>query len=426
MAKPVKLRLNREILEAFLPNQRAIKEFEEFFRQLNDLLELTSVTSVGIDASALGFTTTPPTITDSGIFVLDGLLPISKGGNGTSNPTITGTGAVTVAGTWPNYTISATTGGLTFWAEAQNTAAPNATIFASSFTPVGTAANIDAVLRPKGTGAVQAAVADATAAGGNKRGLGAVDWQQSRIANTMVASGNYSTIMGGQNNSIGGGLASAVVGYTNTIGNAGGAFAAGQNNTIGNTGSGSMALGDTVTVTAQNGTAFGYTNLCDAQYATVMGAQCTTRGLVSNVVHGNGIFVQGRFQSSNYVARIGTGNATPTPMVTDNNAASAINTLVLPNTSVFAFRMLVTARDSAGNGAAFEVTGCIKRGASAATVALVGTPTTTIIAQDAAMVGTTVTAGVNTSFGSLVPLATGIAATTINWAAKVITAEVTA
>jgi hypothetical protein len=35
--------------------------------------------------------------------------------------------------------------------------------------------------------------------GGNARGTGAVDWQQSRSAVTQVASGNYATIIGGQN-----------------------------------------------------------------------------------------------------------------------------------------------------------------------------------------------------------------------------------
>lgn len=52
--------------------------------------------------------------------------------------------------------------------------------------------------------------------GGNARGTGAVDWQQSRSAVTQVASGGYSAIIGGQNNTSSG-TQSATLGGANNI-----------------------------------------------------------------------------------------------------------------------------------------------------------------------------------------------------------------
>jgi hypothetical protein len=64
----------------------------------------------------------------------------------------------------------------------------------------GSDTNIDLVLQPKGTGALQAQLTDSTATGGNARGTNAVDWQTSRGSASMVASGSNSVLVGGQNN----------------------------------------------------------------------------------------------------------------------------------------------------------------------------------------------------------------------------------
>ena len=62
------------------------------------------------------------------------------------------------------------------------------------------AANLDAVLSPKGSGALLAQQPDGTATGGNNRGANAVDFQTSRTLNTQVASGDNSFVGGGKNN----------------------------------------------------------------------------------------------------------------------------------------------------------------------------------------------------------------------------------
>jgi hypothetical protein len=71
-------------------------------------------------------------------------------------------------------------GGVTGFTPTQNTVAPNDSINASRLlvdvaTPSG-----DAVLQPKGFGAVMAQLPDSTSTGGNKRGSYAVDWQTHR------------------------------------------------------------------------------------------------------------------------------------------------------------------------------------------------------------------------------------------------------
>jgi hypothetical protein len=133
-------------------------------------------------------------------------------------------------------------------------------------------------LQPAGTGALQAQATTSTTVGGNARGQNAVDWQMNRGAVGQVASGTYSVIAGGQNNTssgyaafsagqtstasatytyVGGGTnntasgygASVVGGYTNT--------AAGYFNFIGNgyTNSGTALAA----VTTQSGTMNGTT-----------------------------------------------------------------------------------------------------------------------------------------------------------------------
>jgi hypothetical protein len=107
----------------------------------------------------------------------------------------------------------------------------SATGNANYFSMVGTAAgtdpvltvkgsdtNIDLVLSPKGTGALQAQQTDSTATGGNARGANAVDWQTSRNNPAQVASANNTFIGSGFANSASGGYAVATGGFGNNSG----------------------------------------------------------------------------------------------------------------------------------------------------------------------------------------------------------------
>ncbi|MEI6091836.1 MAG: DUF1566 domain-containing protein, partial [bacterium] len=77
------------------------------------------------------------------------------------------------------------------------------------------ATDVDFVVSPKGSGAILAQQPDGSSAGGNVRGQNAVDLQTSRFLNNMVASGNYSVIVGGNNNTASG-YASTVMGISST------------------------------------------------------------------------------------------------------------------------------------------------------------------------------------------------------------------
>jgi len=84
----------------------------------------------------------------------------------------------------------------------------------------GSDTNIDLVLSPKGTGALQAQATTSTTAGGNARGASSVDLQRVRGSASQVASGQYSVVGGGNSNTgsayggfIGGGEANTASGY---------------------------------------------------------------------------------------------------------------------------------------------------------------------------------------------------------------------
>jgi hypothetical protein len=106
--------------------------------------------------------------------------------------------------------------GLSYFSESRNTDAPNASVPAHQLAATGTEDNIDLILTPKGTGALLAQLPDGTVTGGNKRGENAVDLQIAKTANTQVASGDYSTVSGGQNNTASGPRSTVSGGHGNT------------------------------------------------------------------------------------------------------------------------------------------------------------------------------------------------------------------
>ena len=90
-------------------------------------------------------------------------------------------------------------GGLTNFIEGFSSAT-QATSFLSASNAAST---VNISIDPKGSGSILAAVPDGTAVGGNARGIFAIDFQLTRSLATQVASGNYSVIAGGANNTAG-------------------------------------------------------------------------------------------------------------------------------------------------------------------------------------------------------------------------------
>ena len=83
-------------------------------------LTCSTGTPVWIKVSGTGggssYTFTLPLQNNSGTVSLQVPLAVAYGGNGSTTPSITGTGAISVSGSWPNYTISYT-GGNAVWGQ---------------------------------------------------------------------------------------------------------------------------------------------------------------------------------------------------------------------------------------------------------------------------------------------------------------------
>jgi hypothetical protein len=98
------------------------------------------------------------------------------------------------------------TGGATLqnspWIIADNaTASPNNTVNHASIQATGATTNVSVSIVPKGTGAFCLAAPNAASSGGNVRGVNSIDLQTARSTAAQVASGDYATLLGGQNNS---------------------------------------------------------------------------------------------------------------------------------------------------------------------------------------------------------------------------------
>lgn len=285
------------------------------------------------------------------------------------------------------YALVCTTGGVMSWSAiaptgftaALNTSSPNNTVNASSLTASGGTTNQDAVIAPKGTGALIAAIPDSSSAGGNKRGSYAVDLQLYRSTATQVASGQYSALIGGNYNTAAGHY-SAVSG--------------------------------------------GQYNESAADYSAIAGGIGGKTFIVGQIAQAATYFsAAGDAQSSKHVLRIQTTNGTPTQMFVMPGTYSA--RLILPNDTTWAFSILVVARrtDADNESASYKFEGAIDRNGNAASTALVGSVTKTVLAEDTAAWDVTVTA--DTTNGALKIEVTGESGKTINWVAFVRTVETT-
>lgn len=120
----------------------------------------------------------------SGSFSLT--LPSSLGTNGQALIT-DGSGALSFA------TPAVSFSGLTF----SSSSSPQAT---SNIVASGGTTDQGLAIFPKGSGGIMMNVPNSAASGGNVRGLSSIDFQCSRTSASNVASGSYSVILGGTNN----------------------------------------------------------------------------------------------------------------------------------------------------------------------------------------------------------------------------------
>jgi hypothetical protein len=340
------------------------------------------------------------------------------------------------------------------------------------------ATNADIALVAKGTGATLAQVPDGTAAGGNKRGtFYATDLQKSRSNALHVASGNWSSVLGGDSNTAsntfavvtGGtgnfasGSHTAICGGSANLTSSNYSFVGGgQSNTAQTNTHATVSGGQTNTASGlRSFIGGGEANTASASYASIVGGSNnvasnsiafvgagqsntangfasfiggggfgTTRGVtgchVFPACNGPIATTQGCTQSALLLLGRQTTDATATVLTSNSSAASTTNQVILPNNSAYSFSGEVIAGvTGAGDTAAWNFKGAIKRGANAASTAVVGTVVLDRIAYDTGATAWTVAVTADTTNGGIKVEVAGAAATTIRWVCKINTTEMT-
>jgi hypothetical protein len=118
---------------------------------------------------------------------------------------------------WNGTKWGAADPGILYFEATRSSTVPNNAIPAHKLSPLGSEANIDFVLQPKGNGSLIAAIPNSDRFGGAKRGQFAVDFQMERGTADQVASGNYSVIVGGDYNKSTGDNAAIISGSNNEV-----------------------------------------------------------------------------------------------------------------------------------------------------------------------------------------------------------------
>lgn len=230
------------------------------------------------------------------------------------------------------------------------------------------------------------------------------------------ATGDYS-VVGGGNNNTGSGYGSMIgSGITNTASGQYAAITGGSNNVASST--------HAFVGAGQRNTANGFASFIGG------GGYGTTRGITGYHVfpacNAPIAATQGFTQSALLLLGRQTTDATSTVLASNASAASTTNQVILPNNSAYHFKGSVIATvTGGGDTAAWEFKGAIKRGANAASTAIVGTVIKDVVAYDAGASAWDVTFTADTTNGGLKVEVTGAAATTIRWVAKLETTEVT-
>ncbi|MEI6748884.1 MAG: hypothetical protein WCM93_06965 [Bacteroidota bacterium] len=170
------------------------------------------------------------------------------------------------------------------------------------------ATDVDFVLSPKGNGSILAQQPDGTTAGGNIRGLKAVDLQMLRNSVSMVASGNYSVTIGSYNTASA--ANSTAIGYANTASSAS-SVAIGNINTA--SGQYSAAIGYANAASGDKSVASGISNTAQSFGETVLGIKATTgAGDPNSFVSTDRLFVigNGTVSKSDALYILKNGNTT--------------------------------------------------------------------------------------------------------------------
>lgn len=329
-----------------------------------------------------------------------------------------------------NETLTiAAAGGVTGFTASQNDTSPNNTVNASRLLVDATSTNADFVAQPKGTGALLAQLPDGMSTGGNKRGANANDFQTERYVAGDVASGAYSSVLGGIANKATA-FRAVVVGGASSTASANDSIAGG--NACIASGSAAVAMGQNNQATASNATAFGVGCQATSSQTTAIGNYNTASGFRSialgsyALANREGMFawaadpysVQGDLQTQKHILRRETTNSTQTELSGGAGAPSNFNRISIASDATYTFSGLVTARrtDADNESGCWKIEGGIDN--NAGTTAFVGTPIVTALGDDSAGVWD-VTVDADDLNDALVIKVTGENGKTIRWGATV-------
>jgi hypothetical protein len=166
--------------------------------------------------------------------------------------------------------------GILYFEATRSSTVPNNAIPAHKLSPLGSEANIDFVLQPKGNGSLIAAIpSNSLTSSGVKRGLKSVDFQLERLTKEQVAKGNYSVLIGGDGSEItqSGAKGAIIAGSENYLNGSYSGIISGQYNVINSSysfiGSGKYNRVDTSSSNSFIGA--GLNNRTDSSFATISG-----------------------------------------------------------------------------------------------------------------------------------------------------------
>ena len=337
----------------------------------------------------------------------------------TQSATMNGTTAVTLSGSNANIKVGQLITGTSINAFPNTyVAAISGTSLTLSQVASGSSTSVLSFYTPHGI----------VVGGGNNQATGSYSFiggggDAGTAANRNVASGDWSFVGGGTKN-VASGQGSVI---------AGGGFEFSTN--FGNTASGTSSFvgGGILNNASNSGSTItgGWQHTANGGLSTVVGGRYgTVRSISGNIVFpACNIPVadaSGVSQAALLILGTQTTNATATALRSDANAASTINQVILPNNSAYYFRgEVISGVTGGGNTKGWFIEGVIKRGANAASTALVGTPTVTSNYADAGASTWTIAVTADTTNGGLAVTFTGQASTTIRTVAQIRTTEMT-
>ena len=250
---------------------------------------------------------------------------------------------------------------------------------------------------------------------------------------TNITNQQYASVLGGSSNAANAISSTVVGGSSNNVTSGGtrGGIVSGQSNTVSSTNS--CVIGGSSNSASANPTVVvgGNNNLADAALSAVVGgAYGTTRAIVGNAIlpasNSPIASAAGVSQSALLVLGVATTNATATVLRSNTSAAGTTNQVILPNNSAYFFTgEVVSGVTGGGNTKGWTIEGVIKRGANAASTALVGTPTVTSMYADVGAATWAIAVTADTTNGGLRVTFTGQASTTIRTVAQIRTTEMT-